>query len=317
MDRRKSSLRKNFEVHSGYLLFKLWAFWVTHLSLESLDFYGEKIGIIAHSLLRKRRRAALNNLRLALGKEKTEEEIERICRDCFKNIGKDMMEISRCFDIENSFFKTLLKLEGRDHLDHALKEGKGVIALTGHFGNFPLMNVQLAKEGYPISIVARDPENPKVAKKISSFRDAIGMEFIPDKPRSTCVSKCLKALKNNRILLMQIDQNAPSTEVWVDFFGYLVPTFKGPVILSLRTGAPIIPMFIIRNPDFLQITIYPPFKLNITGDPQQDITSNIARLTKIIEATIREYPEQWWWIHRRFKRARDPKTGERLFHKRP
>lgn len=317
MDRRKSSLRKNFEVHLGYLLFKLWAFWVTHLSLESLEFYGEKLGTIAHSLLRKRRKTALNNLHLALGKEKTKEEIERICRDCFKNIGKDMMEISHFLDFENSFFKSFLKLEGRDHLDNALKEGKGVIALTGHLGNFPLMNVQLAKEGYPLSIVARDPENPKVAKMITSYRDAVGMESIPDKPRSTCVSKCLKALKANRILLLQIDQNAPATECWVDFFGYLVPTFKGPVIFSLRTGAPIIPMFIIRNPDFLQITIHPPFKLNTTGDTLQDITSNIARLTKIVEATIREYPEQWWWIHRRFKRARDPKTGERLFTKRP
>jgi KDO2-lipid IV(A) lauroyltransferase len=256
-------------------------------------------------------------LRLALGKEKTEEEIERICRDCFKNIGKDMIETSRCLDFENSFFKTFLKLEGRDHLDHALKEGKGVIALTAHFGNFPLMNVQLAKEGYPLSVVARDPENPKVAKIITSYRDAVGMESIPDKPRSTCVSKCLKALKENRILLLQIDQNAPATECWVDFFGYLVPTFKGPVILSLRTGAPIIPMFIIRNPDSLQITIHPPFKLNITGDTLQDITSNIARLTKIVEATIREYPEQWWWVHRRFKRAKDPKTGERMFAKYP
>jgi KDO2-lipid IV(A) lauroyltransferase len=315
MGRRKSPLRKTFEVHLGYLLFKLWAFWVTHLSLESLEFYGEKLGTIAHSLLRKRRKTALNNLHLALGKEKTEEEIERICRDCFKNIGKDMIETSRCLDFENSFFKTFLKLEGRDHLDNALKEGKGVIALTAHFGNFPLMNVQLAKEGYPLSIVARDPENPKVAKMITSYRDAVGMESIPDKPRSTCVSKCLKALKENRILLLQIYQNAPATECWVDFFGYLVPTFKGPVILSLRTGAPIIPMFIIRNPDSLQITIHPPFKLHITGDTQQDITLNIARLTKIVEATIRKYPEQWWWVHRRFKRARDPKTGERLFHK--
>jgi KDO2-lipid IV(A) lauroyltransferase len=317
MGRKKSSFRKNFEVHLGYLLFKLWAFWVTHLSLESLEFYGEKLGTIAHSLLRKRRKTALNNLHLALGKEKTEEEIERICRDCFRNIGKDMMETSRCFDIENSFFKTFLKLEGRDHLDHALKGGKGVIALTGHFGNFPLMNILLTKEGYPLSIVARDPENPKVAKMITSYRDAVGLESILDKPRSTCVSKCLKALKANRILLLQIDQNAPATECWVDFFGYLVPTFKGPVIFSLRTGAPILPMFIIRNPDFLQITIHPPFKLDTTGDTLQDITSNIARLTKIVEATIREYPEQWWWIHRRFKRAKDPKTGERLFQKHP
>jgi len=315
MDRRKSPFRKNFEVHLGYLLFKLWAFWVRHLPLESLQSYGDFMGTLALYLFRKRKRIALNNLHLALGKEKNKEEIERICRESFKNIGKDIMETSYYYGLEKSYLKMLVKLEGKEHLDHALREGNGVIGLTAHLGNFPLMAIRIVNEGYPLSLLARDPENPKVAKMITSYRDEVGMESIPDKPRTTCVSRCLKALKGNRILLLQIDQNAPATECWVDFFGYLVPTFKGPVIFSLRTGAPIIPMFIIRNPDSLQITIHPPFKLNTTGDTLQDITSNIARLTKIVEATIREYPEQWWWIHRRFKRARDPKTGERIFHK--
>jgi Kdo2-lipid IVA lauroyltransferase/acyltransferase len=188
--------------------------------------------------------------------------------------------------------------------------------LTAHLGNFPLMNVRLVNEGYPLSLVARDPENPRLARMITSYRDAVGMESIPDKPRMACVSKSLKALKQNRILSLQIDQNAPATECWVDFFGYLVPTFKGPVIFSLRTGAPILPMFIIRNQDsFHKIIIHPPFQPSITGNVEQDITSNIARLTKIVEAAIREYPEQWWWIHRRFKRARNIQTGERLFSK--
>jgi len=107
---------------------------------------------------------------------------------------------------------------------------------------------------------------------------------------------------------MHIDHNAPATESWVDFFGYLVPTFKGPIIFSLRTGAPILPIFMIRNPDaHHKITIHPTFELTTTANTQEDITSNIARLTKIVEAVIREYPEQWWWVHRRFKRARDPK----------
>jgi KDO2-lipid IV(A) lauroyltransferase len=118
--------------------------------------------------------------------------------------------------------------------------------------------------------------------------------------------------------MVHIDLNAPVTEAWVDFFGYLVPTFKGPVVFSLRTGAPILPVFTIRNPDsHHKIIIYPPFGLNTTGNAQQDITSNIARLTKIVEATIRQYPEQWWWVLRRFKRARDIQTGESLFPKHP
>jgi KDO2-lipid IV(A) lauroyltransferase len=316
MGRKKSNFRKSFENHLGYLFFRLWVYWVKCLSLESLASYGEKLGAIALSLLRKRKRIALGNLHLALGKEKSQEEIERICRDSFRNIGKDMLEISRCLSFEETYLKMLVQLEGKEHLDDALREGNGAIALSAHLGNFPLMNVRLVNEGYPLSLVARDPENPKVAGMITSYRDAVGIESIPDKPRMACVSKSLKALKQNRILSLQVDQNAPATECWVDFFGYLVPTFKGPVTFSLRTGAPILPMFIIRNPDsFHKIMIHPPFQLSITGNVEQDITSNTARLTKIVETAIREYPEQWWWIHRRFKRARNIQTGERLLSK--
>ncbi len=316
MSRKKSIFRKSLENHLGYLFFKFWVGWVSWLPLKSLTHYGESLGTLALFLLRKRKRIALNNLHLALSKEKSQEEIERICHDSFRNIGKDMLEICCCFNFDKAYLKKLVSLEGKEHLDDALRGGNGVIALTAHLGNFPLMNVRLVSEGYPLSLVARDPENPKVAEMITSYRDAVGMESIPDKPRMACVSKSLKALKQNRILMLQIDQNAPATECWVDFFGYLVPTFKGPVIFSLRTGAPILPMFIIRNPDSLhKLIVHPPVQLNLTGDTEQDITSNIFRLTKIVETVIREHPEQWWWIHRRFKRARNIQTGERLSFK--
>ena len=315
--RKRASLGKFFKIHLGYFFFKILTAWVKCLPVASLSSYGGKIGPLTFYLLRRWRRVALNNLNLAFGKEKKKDEIRWICRELFKNMGRDMMEIYRCVDFEDSYFKTLVRFEGKEHLDRALKAGKGAIAVSAHLGNFPLMGARLANEGYPLSLVARDPENPKIAKVITSFRDAVGMESIPDEPRMACVSRCFKALKENRILLLQIDQNAPITEAWVDFFGYLVPTFKGPVLFSMRTGAPILPMFMKRNSDNLhKITIHPPFDLKKTGNVDQDITSNLAGLTKIIEAAIREYPEQWLWIYRRFKRARDIRTGERVFPKR-
>jgi len=315
--RKRASLGKFLEIHLGYLLFRLSTSWVKRLPVESLTSYGEKLGLLAFHLLRRWRKVAFANLNLALGKEKGYDEIHWICRELFKNIGRDMLEIYRCPDFKDSYFKTLVRFERTEHLNHALNQGKGVIALSAHLGNFSLMGARLAKEGYPSSVVIRDPENPKIAKAITSLRDAVGLETIHDEPRMACVSRCFKALKENRILLLQIDQNAPATEAWVDFFGYLVPTFKGPVLFSKRTGAPILPMFMRRNSNNLhQITIHPPFTLNITGDAEQDITSNTARLTKLIEAAIRDYPEQWLWIYRRFKRARDIRTGERVFPKR-
>ena len=314
---KRFSFKKSLEIYLVYSGFKLWTLWVKHLPLESLGFYGEKLGTIAFYLLRWPRRIALNNLHLALGKEKSDEEIERICRGSFKNIGKDMMETSRYLDYMKGSIKTLVRLEGKEYLDEALKQGKGVIALSAHIGNFSLMCTRLVDEGYPLSVVVRESKNPKIVKFMTSIRDAIGMESIPAKPRMTCVSRCLNALKRSRILFAQIDLHARESEVWVDFFGYLVPTYKGPVVFSLRTGAPIVPMFIIRNSNnFHNIIIHPPVKLDVTGDMEKDITTNIAKLTKIIEATIREYPEQWWWVIRRFRGARDIQMGQSLFTKR-
>ncbi len=316
--KKKFFLGRFLEIHLGYLLFRFSTFWVKCLPVEFLASCGGKLGLLAFHLFRGWRRVAFANLNLALGREKGKDEIYWICRELFRNIGKDMLEVYRCPDFKDGYFKTLVRFEGTQHLNDALNQGKGVIALSAHLGNFPLMGARLAHEGYPLSLVARDPENPKIARAITALRDAVGMESIPDEPRMACVSRCFKALKGNRVLLLQIDQNAPVTEAWVDFFGCLVPTFKGPVLFSMRTGAPILPIFMKRNSDNLhQITIHPSFTLNITGNAEQDVSSNTARLTKIIEGAIRQYPEQWLWIYRRFKRARDIKTGERLFHKHP
>ena len=315
---KRVSFGKSLKINLGYLLAKFWMLWVNRLRVESLTFYGEKIGLLAFHLLRGWRRVAFANLNLALGREKSKDEIYWICRELFKNIGRDMLEVYRCPDFKDDYFKKLVRFEGIQHLNDALSQGKGVIALSAHLGNFPLMGARLAAEGYPSSVVARDPENPKIAKAITSLRDTVGLETIPDEPRMACVSRCFKALKENRALLIQIDQNAPVTEAWVDFFGYLVPTFKGPVLFSMRTGAPILPLFMRRHSNNLhRITIHPPVALHLTGNAEQDVLSNTARLTKIIEGAIRQYPEQWLWIYRRFKRARDVKTGERLFHKHP
>ncbi len=316
--RKKFSFSKWLLNHLEYSLFQLWTVWAKSLPLQSLESYGGKIGTIVFYLVWKARRIALNNLHLAFGKEKSEKEIKQICQDSFKNIGKDMMETSRFFDYDDNYLRTLVRIDGREHLDQALRQGKGVIALTAHVGNFPFLSGRLVKEGYPSAIVIRLSRNPKIVKFITSLADSIGLEFIPDKPRMSCVARCLNVLKENRILIIQIDLNAPGTEAWVEFFGTLVPTYKGPVVFSYRTGAPIVPIFIVRNANQRhKITIHPPFDLETTGDKQLDITSNISKLTKIVEAIIREHPEQWWWVHRRFKRARDIKTGENLFPKRP
>jgi len=139
------------------------------------------------------------------------------------------------------------------------------------------------------------------------WRDQAGIGFIPYKPRRVCVSESLKVLRNNGIIFLQIDQNPRKNHgVDVEFFGYQVPTYSGPVVMAFRTGAAIVPLFIHRDDNNTEtITILTEVSLKRSKDRNQDIVDNLRAINKLCEDWIKKYPEQWWWIHRRFRRARE------------
>jgi len=130
-----------------------------------------------------------------------------------------------------------IKIEGKKFLDKALEKNQGVIALSAHFGNFPLISLKLVKEGYKINAVARPMRDRNVERYIQNLREESGIKTIYSLPRRECVSKMIKALRNNEVVMIHMDQNFGSTGVWVKFFGKLAATPVGPVVLALRTKA--------------------------------------------------------------------------------
>jgi KDO2-lipid IV(A) lauroyltransferase len=198
-----------------------------------------------------------------------------------------------------------MSIDGIEHLERALGLGRGVVAVSAHMGNFPLIGPRLIAEGYRFSLMLRDPRDSKLAAVLADIRGKLGIESIPVQPSRTCIAESLKCLKRNGILFLQIDQNASSHDLWVDFFGREVPTFKGPVVFSMRTGAPLIPLFTVRDaPDHHRLVVAPPFAIDDTGNRDQDILTTTAKLTKLIESYVRQYPTQWWWFHRRWRKSR-------------
>jgi KDO2-lipid IV(A) lauroyltransferase len=118
----------------------------------------------------------------------------------------------------------------------------------------------------------------------------------------------LKQLRRGGIVYIVMDQNPPYPDIMVDFFGYPVPSFKGPMVLAMRTGATILPGFIVYDKGWRQkLFIEKPFAVKTTGNQERDISHNLARLIKLTEGYIERYPEQWWWWHRRWKRHIDYK----------
>lgn len=307
MERRdqKPYLRKRIL----YFWARIWAYFVIRLAkwlpLKSLYFVAGILGTTGFCVMRKRRRIAYHNLQIAFGHSKTKRECNEIVKAIFRDTAKNALEVAKLIYAGPGFLKERISIDGLEHLDKALSQGRGVVALSAHMGNFPVIGPRLISEGYRFNLILRNPKDNILAKTLSDIRMKIGLDSIPDKPRRMCVAKSLAALKKNSILYLQIDQNASSQDLWVDFFGWLVPTFKGPVVFSLRTGAPILPMFIIRDAaNHHKLIIKPPFKLISTENKEEDIYQNTAKLTKLIEAYIKQYPTQWWWFHRRWKKAK-------------
>jgi len=136
------------------------------------------------------------------------------------------------------------------------------------------------------------------------FRDLSGQKSISTQPWRECLKKMLNCLRNNQIICLITDENKRHGGVKVDFFGQNSPTAMGPAVFSLRTGAAIVPMFIIRqNDDTHKLIIEPPLEFNLTGNQAEDIRHITSTFTERIEWYIKTYPTQWFWLHRRWKGA--------------
>ena len=257
---------------------------------------------IGFPFLIKQKRIARESLTIALGKERRQEEIRWIFHECFENLARGMMELMYYME-HPQWIKQKVYFEGKEHVDRALQEGNGVILVSAHFGNFPLMLLRFVQEGYTTNAIIRQTRDEEVEKYFLDLRTRLGLKTVYSIPRKECVETALKALRNNELVFIPLDQNFGSGRgVFVDFFGQKAATATGPVVLSLRTKAPIIPVFTVREKDDVhKIIIEPPLNLVYKGEDKETIQANIAQITGIIERYIRQYPQEWGWMHRRWK----------------
>ncbi|MDY7035063.1 MAG: hypothetical protein SV375_02700, partial [Thermodesulfobacteriota bacterium] len=212
-----------------------------------LNGIGDLFGVLAYRLVRDRRYIGLSNLRIVFP-DKPERHRSIILKKCWQNIGKNMLELVKYNAVSREVIRERVSIIGKENLEQFIGKKKGIIALSAHFGNFPLLTQRLAVEGYPIAVIYRDMHNKFLAPMVPMLQKASGIEPIPDRPRHRCVARSLRWLKKGGILFLQIDQN-PSLDsgVTIDFFGKKLPTFRGPIIFATRTDSIIVPMFIIRK----------------------------------------------------------------------
>lgn len=263
--------------------------------------FARVLGSWGFRLVGRQRRVALNSLTLAFGKEKSKAEIERIARDCFILMAKSGFELLFLMD-KPELVETKVKIVGQEYLDKSLQRGKGVILVSAHFGNFPLLLARLSLAGYKAGGIMRPMRDARAEKVFQDARDRYRIRTIYSHPRNVCVHTTIQALRNNELIFIPLDQNFGSGGIFVDFFGTKAATATGPVILAQRTGAAMLPCFIVRQPDDSHKIIFEPpidvAKDTRDGDSLQD---TVQKLTNIIEFYIRRYPAEWGWVHKRWK----------------
>jgi KDO2-lipid IV(A) lauroyltransferase len=287
-----------------YLILRVCRFFINLLPEGFALWLGRQLGIVMYYLDWEHRRVALQNLSLAFGQEKSASEIQGIARKTFQNLGMMAVEFFRIPKIDAETFKKRVNIEGLEIYKKALEGKKGILLLLSHFGNWELMGLMSKVLENPIAVIARPiKKNRWVDQLVAEVRTGTGLEVISTDKASR---KVIRTLSQNRLVGILIDQRAKRSEgVWVDFFGKKAPSTPALAVLAMRTGAPILPVFMIRNGyGKHRLIIQEPLQLVDTGDVKRDVEDNTQLLHHTLESMIRQYPDQWFWVHRRWERKK-------------
>lgn len=299
MDWKK--IRKSVPRFMGWFALMACSFIIKFVPERFLYSFANGISSLGFMCAVKQRKTAIESLGLAFGKEKSPEEIKRIAKESFTYMARSAIELMFMMD-KPWLLKKRIGFENIGYFDQALKRGKGVILVSAHFGNFPLLLARLAQEGYNISGIMRPMRDARVEKLFLEKRRKYNVQTIYSQPRNTCVEGTIRTLRNNGSVFIPIDQNFGTAGIFVNFFGRQAATATGPVIFAQRTKAALVPCFIVRQKDNRHKIIFEPsLDLKEADTPAETISRNIQELTDIIEKYIRKFPAEWGWIHRRWK----------------
>ena len=267
---------------------------------------GRRLGDLTALALPRRRRVALANVAQAFP-ELSVTERRRVARRGWQHLGMTVIELARLLGRPLQATLGEMTLDGLEHLQIAMAEHRGALMLSAHLGNWEYLSAAAHLTGYPLSIVVRPLDSPALDAVAARMRLKTGVELID---KRGALRPVLEALRRRRMVGVLLDQNAARREsVFVPFFGHVASTSRSLALLSIRTGAPIVPIFTAREaPGRHRVVIEPPLPRPTVNDPEQAIVEMTARCNQIIEAAIRKTPEQWLWAHDRW-RTRPPASG--------
>jgi KDO2-lipid IV(A) lauroyltransferase len=260
---------------------------------------GISIAWTVYILHRKLRRVGMRNLELAFP-DKPRGERKKILRGVFTSLGRQVAEVCLFPKYTPENVSKIVVYEGFENFERALARGKGVLFLTGHLGAWELSAFAHSLYGYPLNIVMRPLDNPYIDRLAREYRTMHGNKAV-DKDFARGL---IAALRKGETVGVLMDTNMIASQgVFVDFFGIKACTASGAARVALKTDAAVVPGFTIWDPVLqkYRLRFDPAVELVRTENHDADVVANTAKFTKVIEDYVRKYPDQWLWVHRRWK----------------
>jgi KDO2-lipid IV(A) lauroyltransferase len=259
------------------------------------------IGEIAAIVDVRERRLAEENLRRVYGRNWNETKIKLVARECFVKMALNAADVIQSKNWTLDDLRRLIDVEGMEHFDKAFEKGKGMVAITGHIGNFELMAGWFAAvKKIPLSVIGRRLYDDRLDELVVQNRMRFGMENIPSDASARTV---LSVLRGGRVLgvLIDLDSSKIAGE-FVPFFGIPARTASGPIVIGRKTESPVVPMAMFRtDDDRFKMKILPSIDIPQTEDKDTDVLEALSRCNRALEELIDFDPTQWAWTHDRWK----------------
>jgi KDO2-lipid IV(A) lauroyltransferase len=263
---------------------------------------GARLGESLYSVAWRPRRVALRNLAIAFP-DKDDSERTEILRRSLRNLGRMVAEVCHLDELTADSVRRYVRIPDWDAWQRAVESTRerGAVILTGHVGNWELLAYAHGLLGAPVTLVHRPIRNAAIDEFIVRLRARAGTRSIG---KHAAAKAALRALRNREMVAIPADQNqSRRSGVFVSFFGLPASTTAGPARLAMMTGAPIIPVFLLREgeTEIHRLEVQSPIELAGGADRDADVVENTQRCTSVIEDVVRRHPDQWVWFHKRWR----------------
>lgn len=294
---------KKFQNYIEYALFQTTAVIFRAMPNRMAIHFGAVLGLFIFYFIPIRKKIAIENISSSFP-DKSKKEIKGIARKSYIHFSKNLVEFIRMKRMDWGFIKQHVTLINGEILRQAYDQGKGLICISGHFGNWELLGAAFRAYGFPVVGIARKMRNRLVDKIIREIRESKDLGVID---LGMAVRGIFRALRDNKFLAILADQDARKKGIFVDFLGRPSSTATGPAIFALKTGSPIIFTACVRGKKgtftaYIQSIDFS----DLHGVTEENIRILTQRHVRILESFIQRWPEQWFWMHRRWKTKPQP-----------